>query len=203
MAYIGANVTLITEGIAATSPQVFTYNTTDSLATVEGAGYFSDGNARGLRVNDIVLVVNTTTNVCDTVVVTAAGATTSTVAAGPSDVADVQYTTSSVTTGSIAAGIITGANDCVWNQTGATPGAQLVRTAAQLLGDTPNGRVGQSTTFRIIETGAGTLTLTTDAGATVTMTGTMTVPTNTFRDFMLTFNTATTATVQSLGAGDI
>ncbi len=115
----------------------------------------------------------------------------------------VQYTTSSVTTGSIAAGIITGANMNVWYQTGATPGAQLVRTAAQMLADTPNGRVGQSTVFRIVNAGAGTLTVTADAGATVTLTGTMTVPQNTFRDFMLTFNTATTATVQSLGAGDI
>ena len=115
----------------------------------------------------------------------------------------VQYTTSSVTTGSIAAGVITGANMCVWNQTGATPGAQLVRTAAQMLADQPNGRVGQSIVFRIVETGAGTLTLTADAGATVTLTGTMTVPTNTWRDFMLTFNSATTATIQSIGAGDI
>jgi hypothetical protein len=115
----------------------------------------------------------------------------------------VQYSTSSVATGSMAAGLITGANLCVWKQTGATPGAQLVRTAAQLLADTPNGRIGQSTVFRIVETGAGTLTVTTDAGATVTLVGTMTVPTNTWRDFMLTLNSPTTATVQSLGAGDI
>lgn len=113
----------------------------------------------------------------------------------------VEYATSAVTTGSLAAGLITGAELNYWLQTGATPGAQLVRTAAQMLADTTNGRVGQSTLFRIINTGAGTLTLTADAGATVTLTGTMTVAQNTWRDFMLTFNTATTATVQALGAG--
>ena len=112
-----------------------------------------------------------------------------------------QYTTSSVTTGSIAAGVITGAGESFWLQTGATPGAQLVRTAAQLLADTPNGHIGQVQRFRILNTGAGTLTLTTDAGTTVTISGTATVAQNTWRDFMLTFNTATTATVQSVGAG--
>ncbi len=116
---------------------------------------------------------------------------------------DIKYTTSSVTTGSMAAGLITGAKMCVWLSSNATPSAQLVRTAAQLLADTPNGAVGQSTFFRIIQSGAGTLTVTADGGGTVTLTGTMTVPQNTFRDFMLTFNTATTATVQSIGAGDI
>ena len=113
----------------------------------------------------------------------------------------VQYTTSSVTTGSIGAGIITGSQMNVWNQTGNTPGAQLVRTAAQMLADTPNGRVGMSVFVRIINSGTGTLTVTADSGATVTLTGTMTLATLTFRDFMLTFNTATTATLQQIGIG--
>ena len=68
--------------------------------------------------------------------------------------------------------------------------------AAQMLADIPGAQVGNSYYFRIINTGAGTLTLTADSGATVTMTGTMTVAQNTWRDFILTFNTAATATVQ-------
>lgn len=112
-----------------------------------------------------------------------------------------QYTTSSVTTGSIAAGVVTGAQFCVWQQTGSTPGNQLVRTAAQMLADTPNGRVGMTTIFRVINTGSGTLTIAADGGATVTISGTATVAQNTWRDFLLTFNTATTATVQSIGIG--
>lgn len=111
------------------------------------------------------------------------------------------YTTSSVTTGSIAAGVITGARLNVWRQTGATPGAQLVRTAAQMLADTPNGRIGMRQVIRIINTGAGTLTLTTDAGTTVTLVGTMTVAQNTWRDFILNFLTATTASITAIGIG--
>lgn len=114
---------------------------------------------------------------------------------------NAQYSTSNVTTGSMAAGLITGSHMNVWLQTGATPGAQLVRTAAQMLADTPNGRVGQTQIVRIINSGAGTLTVTTDAGATVTLTGTMTIAQNTWRDFLLTFNTPTTATLQQIGTG--
>ena len=83
----------------------------------------------------------------------------------------------------------------------ATPGAQLVRSAANMLADTPNGQVGMSWGLRITNTGAGTLTLTADSGATVTLTGTMTVAQNTFRDFIATINTATTATITSVGTG--
>lgn len=119
------------------------------------------------------------------------------------DMPATKYGTMNATTGSLAAGALTGAESVYLLSTNATPGAQLVRTAAQMLADLPNGQVGQTWTARIINSGAGTLTLTTDAGATVTMTGTMTVLTNTWRDFVLTINTATTATVQSVGTGTI
>ena len=55
--------------------------------------------------------------------------------------------------------------------------------------------------FRIVNTGAGTFTLTADAGPTVTITGTATIAQNVTRDYVLTFNTATTATIQSVGSG--
>lgn len=110
-------------------------------------------------------------------------------------------TTLNATTGSLPAGAITGAKSVTLFSTNATPGAQLVRTAAQMLADTPNGIVGLTWRFRIINTGAGTLTLTTDAGATVTLTGTMTVAQNTWRDFEATFVTGTTATITSVGKG--
>jgi hypothetical protein len=113
-----------------------------------------------------------------------------------------KYSTSSVTTGSLAAGLITGAIFTVWNSTNGTPGAQLVRTAAQMLADIPGAQVGDSFMFRIINSGgSGVLTLTADSGATVTMTGTMTIANAYFRDFILTFNTAATATVQQVGIG--
>lgn len=112
-----------------------------------------------------------------------------------------QFQTAVLTVGALAAGRITGADMCYLEQTGATPGAQTVRTAAQMLADTPGGYVGMVTQFRIINKGAGTFTLTADGGATVTITGTATIAQNVFRDYTLTFNSATTATIQSVGSG--
>jgi hypothetical protein len=112
-----------------------------------------------------------------------------------------QFSTAALAAGTLAAGAITGAAFTVLQNTGATPGAQTVRTAAQMLADFPAARVGFSYILRIVNTGAGTLTLTADGGATVTITGTATVATNVFRDYLVTFNTATTATIQSIGSG--
>lgn len=112
-----------------------------------------------------------------------------------------QFTTAALTAGTLAVGTITGAGFTVLTNTGATPGAQTVRTAAQMLADFPGIRVGDSYQLRIVNTGAGTLTLTADAGPTVTITGTATVAQNVFRDYIVTFNTAATATIQSVGSG--
>jgi hypothetical protein len=68
-----------------------------------------------------------------------------------------------------------------------------------MLADIPGAQVGHSYVFRVVNTGAGTLTLAMDAS--VTGTGTLTVATNTFRDYLLTFLTATTASIQSIGSG--
>jgi hypothetical protein len=112
-----------------------------------------------------------------------------------------KFTSINVTAGTLAAGVITGAEFVYVLSTNATPGAQTVRTAAQMLADTPNAQVGMSYSLRIANSGAGTLTLTADGGATVTLTGTMTIPTATFRDFIVTFTAAATATIQTVGDG--
>lgn len=112
-----------------------------------------------------------------------------------------KFTTAALTAAALAAGAITGAAFVVLTNTGATPGAQTVRTAAQMLADIPGAQVGWSYLLRIVNTGAGTLTLTADGGATVTITGTATIAQNVFRDYVVTFNTATTATIQSVGSG--
>ena len=126
------------------------------------------------------------------------------IALSPNDVLPgAQTALLNAATGCLPAGAVTGSGFCLLITSNSTPGAQLVRTAAQMLADIPGGIVGMSWVARIVNSGAGTLTLTTDAGATVTMTGTMTVPTNTFRDFIFTITGAATATVQSAGAGDI
>lgn len=104
-----------------------------------------------------------------------------------------------VGTGTLAAGNITGANSVTLMSTNATPGTQTTRTATLMFGDIPNCTVGFAYNLRITNTGAGTLTL--GAGGGMTLTGTMTVPQNTFRDFVVTFNTSTTATIQTVGTG--
>ena len=116
-------------------------------------------------------------------------------------VTPAQFTTAALSVGTLAAGAITGAAFVILQNTGATPGAQTVRTAAQMLADFSQARVGMSYMLRIVNTGAGTLTLTADGGGTVTITGTATVAQNVFRDYNVTFNTATTATIQSVGSG--
>lgn len=112
-----------------------------------------------------------------------------------------QFTTAALTAGTIPAASIVGAAMCYWQNTGATPGAQTFPTAATLFAAIPNAYVGMTTTFRVINTGAGTLTLTADGGATVTLAGTATIAQNITRDYTITFTTSTAATVQSVGSG--
>lgn len=38
------------------NPNIWTYNSADSLATAQGADYFSDSKVRGMKLYDIVLV---------------------------------------------------------------------------------------------------------------------------------------------------
>jgi len=108
---------------------------------------------------------------------------------------NAQVGTLNATTGSLAAGKITGALNVTLISSNATPGAQLVRTAAQMLSD-----FGVSSGFRICNSGAGTLTLTADSGATVTLSGTMTVAQNVCRRFMGNFTGAATAAITSFGS---
>jgi hypothetical protein len=109
--------------------------------------------------------------------------------------------TMNATTGTIAVGALTGGVDVTLITTNATPGNQTLRSAAQLLAD--QGEVAPySYNLRIVNTGAGTLTLVADGGATMTLgAGTYTVPTNTFRDFIVAFPTATTGTITTGGVG--
>lgn len=60
-------------------PQQFVYRSADNAATVAGAGYFSDGKERGLRVGDVVVAIatgNGATTMHSVTAITAAGAAT-------------------------------------------------------------------------------------------------------------------------------
>ena len=111
--------------------------------------------------------------------------------------------TLNATAGALPAGAVTGSSDVTLVSSNATPGTQTFRSAAAMLADIGGGVVAPySYNLRIVNTGTGTLTLAADSGATVTLgAGTYTVPTNTFRDFIVAFPTSTTATVTTVGVG--
>lgn len=114
-----------------------------------------------------------------------------------SNLPDYIYQTTAATSGVITAGLLTGGTTSVLSSSGAT--ALTTPTAAALLAATPNGGLGTSWLIRLINTNAGTLTITADA--TVTVTGTKTLATNTWREFICTILTATTASWQQIGTG--
>jgi hypothetical protein len=111
-----------------------------------------------------------------------------------------QFVTNAVSGATTAAvGDITGAEICNLLITGVGAAAYTVRTAAQMFADIPNCQVGFTYQLMIRNTNAGTTTLTADGGATVTLAGTMTIAQNTTRHFTVTFPTAATCTIQSMG----
>ncbi|MDE2440029.1 MAG: hypothetical protein KGP14_03315 [Betaproteobacteria bacterium] len=57
MAYTPATLSKVAAGLGSGGGNVWIYTTTDALATVSGASYFSDGIARGMKVDDVVLAV--------------------------------------------------------------------------------------------------------------------------------------------------
>jgi hypothetical protein len=110
-----------------------------------------------------------------------------------------QFSTINVTTGALAANLITGAQFTHLTSTNATPGNQQSRTAAQMVSDSVNVLPGDAYHLRITQTGTNAFTLTTNTG--MTLTGTMTVALNTFRDFVVTYVSLAAVTIQSIGTG--
>ena len=60
MAYTGNTFSQIA-GTIEGGFKLWLYSSSDSLATIKGAGYFSDAANRGVEVGDFVMVVNTAT----------------------------------------------------------------------------------------------------------------------------------------------
>jgi hypothetical protein len=79
MAYVSAQLNLATNRIG-NAPAIWTYYGTDVHTDVVATDFFSDGAAKGLKVNDIVFVTKTTATIGVTIhtvtVVTAGGAAT-------------------------------------------------------------------------------------------------------------------------------
>jgi hypothetical protein len=134
---------------------------------------------------------------------TAAGAVSMVqIATGPNVVLPAsKFTTGALQSATFAAGDLTGANVVHYSNTGTTPAALTVRTAAQMFADIPNCQIGFTYTLfiRNASGSANTATITADGGATVTLSGTMTIPQNVTRMFNVTFPSATTCTITSMG----
>jgi len=83
MAYVTSNPPQLLIGALTSSngPNLWSYVSADAVATVAGAGYFTNGGQLGLKVNDLMIVVDTATPLISTVRVktvstTSPGATT-------------------------------------------------------------------------------------------------------------------------------
>lgn len=124
----------------------------------------------------------------------------------------VQFTSIAAGNSTLTAAQVSGAQETVLASSGAT--SLTLPTAAQLflalqnlvpnfggvlgVGGTGSSIVGLSYKLRVINTNAGTLTIVTGTG--ITLTGTATIVTQAFRDFLVTITSPTTATVTSIGS---
>lgn len=84
MPYVTSNPPAkVVADIGNNGPQRWTYQSADNIATVQGAGYFSNAKDLGMKVNDIVEVTDTATPlVSDTRVKSISAAGAATVAVG-------------------------------------------------------------------------------------------------------------------------
>jgi predicted RecA/RadA family phage recombinase len=110
-----------------------------------------------------------------------------------------KFTTDAIGSQTLPAGAFTGADSVVWKNTANGAVALTMRTATQMFSDFPGATVGGTYRLRVISAGNNTVTIT--AGGGFTAADTMTVATLTWRDYDITFNTATTATMRCVGAG--
>lgn len=79
MAYTAANLNKVSASIGA-GPELWIYTSVDVHTDVDATDYFTDGDARGLKVGDVVIVVKSTATIGATIhvvtAVTAGGAAT-------------------------------------------------------------------------------------------------------------------------------
>lgn len=75
MAYSASGLRLMIPRIGS-GPALFMYHTTDAHTDVDAAGYFTDGADMGLKVNDVVIVVDTDSSTCTIHMVSTVNATT-------------------------------------------------------------------------------------------------------------------------------
>jgi len=114
-----------------------------------------------------------------------------------------KFTTGTTTT-TFTAGQLTGAANVSYASTAATPGSIATRTAAEMFADDPYARVGGGYRLRISNTAAGSATMTITGGAAgITLTGTATIADASYRDFVVTYTSASALVIQNVGGGTL
>ena len=63
MAYSTANPPALVAQMIGGTQRIWMYKSTDAAAVVDGTGYFTNGQKLGLKVGDIIWVINTTGNI--------------------------------------------------------------------------------------------------------------------------------------------
>lgn len=123
--------------------------------------------------------------------------------AGSQALPATQYTAIATNTPATLTGAqMAGASDVTINMTATLAGAGTLNsaTAAQIVAAIPDAQAGFSYNLRIINSSsANSWTLTTATG--ITLNGTMTIATQTFRDFYVTITSLTAVAIQSIGTG--
>jgi hypothetical protein len=75
MSYAASGLRLMIPRIGS-GPALFFYHTTDAHTDVDADNYFTDGADMGMKVNDVVIVVDTDTNTCTVHMVSTVSAST-------------------------------------------------------------------------------------------------------------------------------
>ena len=115
---------------------------------------------------------------------------------------EAQYAAASNTTNFTATGAqVAGAQDVTLECTGALGSGQALTlpTAAAIVAALPNAYVGKTYKLRIINRSAGAFAWTVTTNTGLTLTGTMTIAQNTYRDFVVTLTSLSAIVFQSLG----
>lgn len=106
------------------------------------------------------------------------------------------------TTQTLTAAMVTATNASTVYHTstgGATPSLTMPLATAIIAGEGANFTTGSSYVLRVINANSGTATIVTNTG--ITTSGTLTLATGTWREFLITAATATTVTMTSIGTG--
>ena len=209
MAYIGGNLSTISQTIEGSFNIYVYFHPTDSLATVTAANYMSDGQMRGMEPGNFVILVLGSltapsvylTQVASAQVLPLQGVTLTGMGGGAATgaLAPAKYVTAALQSATIPAASMAGAAVTVFDNTGTTPAHLATDTAANIIAAVPGWQVGQSYVLKIRNSSGSANTATITAGAGVTLTGTMTIAQFVQREFIVTYTAAGAVTIQSVG----